>query len=175
MSRPRSTARPVIRSDAQAVREPMAALLARHLRASVGMDANTARNLLLSQHEAIRASMAECVGLAKRVRVNEASEAELEFALELMRAKVYEHNLTESEVIRPLLASTQRWGDLLIDRMIEEHLAEHVAMWTVLNQPAIVVALELDTLAEDLDAHMAAEERTFIAVLRPDVISNHRK
>src|SRR3569623_2185505 len=48
-------------------------------------------------------------------------------------------------------------------------------MWTVLNQAAIVVALELDSLAEDLDAHMAAEERTFIAVLRPEVISNHRK
>jgi iron-sulfur cluster repair protein YtfE (RIC family) len=139
------------------------------------MDANTARNLLVSQHQAIRESLADCLGIAKRVRANEASELELEFALEVMRAKVYEHNLTESELIRPLLASTQQWGDRLIDRMIDEHLAEHVAMWTVLNQPAIVVAVELDGLAEDLDAHMAAEERTFIAVLRPDVLSNHRK
>jgi hypothetical protein len=139
------------------------------------MDANTARNLLVSQHQAIRASLAECLGIAKRLRSNDATALELEFALEVMRAKVYEHNLTESELIRPLLASTQKWGELLIDRMIEEHLAEHVAMWTVLNQPAVVVALELEDLAEDLDAHMAAEERTFIAVLRPDVLSNHRK
>lgn len=139
------------------------------------MDANTARKLIVSQHEAIRASLAECLGIAKRVRTGESSELELELAFELMRAKVYEHNLTESELIRPLLASTQQWGDRLIDRMIEEHLAEHVAMWAVLNQPAVVVALELEELAADLDAHMAAEERTFIAVLRPEVISNHRK
>lgn len=139
------------------------------------MDANHARKLLLSQHEAIRESLAECLGIAKRVRGNEATEAELELALDRMRAEVYQHNLSETELIRPLLASTQQWGDRLIDRMIEEHLAEHVAMWTVLNQPAIVVAVELDSLAEELDAHMAAEERTFIAVLRPDLISHHRK
>jgi iron-sulfur cluster repair protein YtfE (RIC family) len=157
------------------MRESPALVLACRLRGSVGMDAINARKLLMSQHEAIRASLAECVGIAKRVRAADSSELELEMALELMRAKVYDHNLTESELIRPLLASTQRWGDLLIDRMIEEHLAEHVAMWTVLNQPAIVVALELDELAAELDAHMAAEERTFIAVLRPDLISNHRK
>ena len=139
------------------------------------MDANDARKLLLSQHDAIRTSLAECLGIARRVRSDEATEAELELALDRMRAEVYQHNLSESEVIRPLLASTQRWGDQLIERMIEEHLAEHVAMRTVLNQAAIVVALELDSLAEDLDAHMAAEERTCIAVLRPDVISNLRK
>ena len=50
---------------------------------------------------------------------------------------------------------------------------EHVAMWTVMNQPAIVIAL--DALAEELDSHMAVEERTFLAVLRPEVISKHSK
>ncbi|MEO6773660.1 MAG: hypothetical protein ABI467_11680 [Kofleriaceae bacterium] len=142
-----------------------------------GMDANDARTRLLAQHQAIRASLAECLEIAKLVREDEATEAELEVALDRMRAEIYEHNLSETELIRPLLASTQDWGEQLICRMIEEHLAEHVAMWTVLNQPAIVMALELDEFAEELDAHMAAEERTILAphVLHPEVISKHRQ
>jgi len=115
--------------------------------------------------------------IAKRLRTDDADEAELELALERMRADVYQHNLSETELIRPLLVQGQRWGELLIGRMLEEHLAEHVAMWAVMEQPARVVAFELEELAEDLDAHMAAEERTFLArdVLREDVISRHGK
>jgi hypothetical protein len=37
-----------------------------------------------------------------------------------------------------------------------------------------VLASQLDALAEELDAHMAAEERTFLAVLDPAVIERHR-
>lgn len=141
------------------------------------MDANHARTLLMTQHQAIRTSLATCLEIAKRLRTDDADEAELELALERMRSDVYQHNLSESALIRPLLSQSKDWGDLLVGRMIEEHLAEHVAMWTVLEQPARVVAFELEELAEDLDAHMAAEERTFLAshVLRDDVISQHRK
>jgi iron-sulfur cluster repair protein YtfE (RIC family) len=141
------------------------------------MDAYHARTLLITQHQAIRTSLAACLEIAKRLRTGDADEDELELALVRMRADVYQHNLSETELIRPMLAHTQRWGDLLIGRMIEEHLAEHVAMWTVLEQPARVVAFELEALAEDLDAHMAAEERTFLApnVLREDVILLHSK
>ncbi|HET9991566.1 MAG TPA: hemerythrin domain-containing protein [Kofleriaceae bacterium] len=127
--------------------------------------------MLLAQHEAIRSGLATCVAIAKRLRANEASEAELESALEEIRAVFYQHNLSETQLMRPLLASGQPRDELLLARMIDEHVAEHVAMWTVMNQPAIVIALELHDLAEELDAHMAAEERTFLAVLRPDVIS----
>jgi len=141
------------------------------------MDANHARSLLITQHQAIRTRLATCLEIAKRLRTDDADETELELELERMRAAVYEHNLSETELIRPLLAHAQRWGDQLIGRMIEEHLGEHVAMWTVLEQPARTVAFELEELADDLDAHMAAEERTFLApnVLREDVISQHCK
>jgi len=141
------------------------------------MDANHARTLLLTQHQAIRTSLEACREIAKRLRTDDADETELELALERMRAEVYQHNLSETELIRPLLAHTQRWGDRLVDRMLEEHLAEHVAMWSVLDQAARTVAFEIEELADDLDAHMAAEERTFLAphVLREDVIANHEK
>jgi hypothetical protein len=47
-------------------------------------------------------------------------------------------------------------------------------MWSVMNQPAMRIAHQLDDLADELDAHMAAEERTFLAVLRPDVLDHHQ-
>jgi iron-sulfur cluster repair protein YtfE (RIC family) len=138
------------------------------------MNPKTARMLLMGQHDAIRASLAECVGIAKRLRAGDGLESELETALERMRAELYQHNLCETSLLRPLLMRTHRWGEVLLERMIEEHVAEHVAMWSVMNQPAMRIAHQLDDLADELDAHMASEERTFLAVLRPDVLEHHR-
>lgn len=139
------------------------------------MDASTARKRLLGQHHAIRGRVAECVAVAKRFRAGETNEVELEEALERMRTDLYQHNLSETQLLRPLLSRTRQWGQRLLERMIEEHVAEHVAMWNVMNQAAAVIAHELDDLAEELDAHMVAEERTFLAVLRPDVLDHHQR
>jgi hypothetical protein len=46
-------------------------------------------------------------------------------------------------------------------------------MWNVMNRPAMQIAHVVDDLAEELDAHMTAEERTFLAVLRVDVLGHH--
>jgi hypothetical protein len=141
------------------------------------MDAAHARTTLLAQHEAIRLDLNACAGIARRLRAGEASEAELELALDRLRGDVADHNQTESLLIRPLLDHGDDWGEQLIDRMLEEHFAEHAAMWRVMSEPAAIVAAHLEELAEDLDAHMAAEERTFLApnVLRADVIERHRR
>lgn len=138
------------------------------------MDASTARKRLLAQHDALRERLAECVAVANRFRTGEGNEIELEEALERMRTDLYQHNLSETQLLRPLLSQTRRWGERLLEGMIEEHVAEHVAMWNVMNQPAAVIAHELDDLADELDAHMVAEERTFLAVLRADVLA-HRQ
>jgi iron-sulfur cluster repair protein YtfE (RIC family) len=137
------------------------------------MQATMARKLLLGQHHGIRTSLVECVGIARRLRGGEPVEAELEEALERLRSDLYQHNLSETELLRPLLMRTHQWGERLLERMVEEHVAEHVAMWTVMNRPAMQIAHELDDLAEELDAHMTAEERTFLAVLRVDVLDHH--
>lgn len=136
------------------------------------MHAATARKLLIGQHDAIRANLAECVGIAKRLRDGEANEPELEEALERMRSELYQHNLSETELLRPLLIGRERWGERMLERMIEEHVAEHVAMWDIMNRPAIQIAYVIDDLADEIDAHMHAEERTFLAVLRPDVLAH---
>jgi iron-sulfur cluster repair protein YtfE (RIC family) len=137
------------------------------------MQATTARKLLLGQHHRIRTSLVECVGIAKRLRGGEPAEAELEEALEQMRSELYQHNLSETELLRPLLMRTREWGERLLEHMVDEHVAEHVAMWNVMNRSAIQIAHEIDDLAEALDAHMTAEERTFLAVLRVDEIDHH--
>jgi hypothetical protein len=59
---------------------------------------------------------------------------------------------------------------LLIDRMVEEHVAEHavfIDLMTGGDAPD-----RIDEIVELLDAHMAAEERTFLSpvTLRDDVI-----
>ncbi|MEO8702775.1 MAG: hypothetical protein ABI867_22210 [Kofleriaceae bacterium] len=56
--------------------------------------------------------------------------------------------------------------------MLEEHLAEHAAFWELLCGSRAEVAGRIEELAEELEAHMVAEERTFLssATLREDVI-----
>jgi hypothetical protein len=57
--------------------------------------------------------------------------------------------------------------------MFEEHVAEHAAFWVLLSGTRAEVAARIEELADQLDAHMAAEERTFLApaTLRDDVLS----
>lgn len=60
----------------------------------------------------------------------------------------------------------------MAERMLEEHAAEHAAFWQRIEAPRQVVAANMDELSEELDAHMAAEERTFLSplILRADEV-----
>ena len=77
----------------------------------------------------------------------------------------------------PLLHNSPDWGAVLIDRMLEEHVAEHSAFWERMSGSVHEVAARIDDLVEELESHMAAEERTFLspAVLREDVIASHKR
>jgi iron-sulfur cluster repair protein YtfE (RIC family) len=141
------------------------------------MDAERARTKLVAQHDQIRAHLSSCSALAHRLLGGEPLHAELDAALARLRADFMEHNTTESELIRPLLRDSPGWGALLIDRMLEEHIAEHAAFWQSLEGSAHDVAGRIDDLVDELDAHMAAEERTFLSpmVLDPDAIARRRQ
>jgi hypothetical protein len=56
--------------------------------------------------------------------------------------------------------------------MFEEHAAEHASFREAMTGSALAIAARMAELAEDVDAHMAAEERTFLSpgVLRDDVV-----
>lgn len=136
------------------------------------MKANEARTTLLAQHERLRLLLDTCTRLARQQRDGEPVTGELDQALAELRDEFADHNQMETAVIADLLQGPAAWGSLLIDRMLEEHVAEHAAFWDLLSGTRAEVAERIGELAEELDAHMSAEERTFLSpmTLRDDVI-----
>jgi iron-sulfur cluster repair protein YtfE (RIC family) len=136
------------------------------------MTAESKRLLLLAQHDRLRQHTETCVRLAKLYECGEARAADLDRALEMLREEFAAHNMAETRVIGDLLHGPAAWGALLIDRMLEEHVAEHAAFWELLSGTRAEIAPRIGELADELEAHMAAEERTFLApaTLRDDVI-----
>jgi iron-sulfur cluster repair protein YtfE (RIC family) len=133
------------------------------------MDRNTVRNTLLAQHERIREDVAACRRLSERFRAGEPVTAELDLALAQLRADFDKHNRTETGLLLPFLLHASQGrdtrGTLLAERMLEEHAAEHAAFWRRMEAPRHEIAANIDELTEELEAHMAAEERTFLSPL----------
>jgi iron-sulfur cluster repair protein YtfE (RIC family) len=136
------------------------------------MNATEARTTLLAQHDAIRQKLETCTSLARLHRAGFEVSSELDAALERLRDDLAQHNQTETAIIGQLLQGPAAWGSLLIDRMLEEHVAEHAAFWDILSGTHVEIAERIDDLAEEIDAHMMAEERTFLSpvTLRDDVV-----
>jgi hypothetical protein len=136
------------------------------------MDAELTRRTLLVHHERIRDLLGVCVHLARQIGGGAALRPELDARLDDLRRVLSDHNALETRAVRALLAGAPGWGDALVDRMLEEHGAEHAALRDALLAPALAIE-RIAELADDLDAHMAAEERTFLspAVLDADAIA----
>jgi hypothetical protein len=142
------------------------------------MTAESERLSLLRQHERMREHLQTCTRLAKLYCAGDAGIArELDLALDALRDEFSVHNEVETAVIKRVLHGASTWGTLLIDRMFDEHVAEHAAFWDVLSQPYADVATRIEDLADELDAHMAAEERTFLApaTLRDELIATRTR
>lgn len=136
------------------------------------MTPEATRPLLLEQHARLREHAEDCVRLARLYQVDEVSVGELDQALERLRKDFAAHNATETRAITELLHGPAAWGSLMIDRMLEEHVGEHAAFWELMTGTHAEIAARMADLADELEAHMAAEERTFLApaTLRDDVI-----
>lgn len=136
------------------------------------MNATEARTTLLAQHDRIRRQLEVCTRLAKLYCSGQEVGCELDAALGQLREQIGDHNNTETAIIGKLLRGPAAWGSLLVDRMLEEHVAEHAVFWELLSGTHAEIARRIDDLAEEIDAHMAAEERTFLSpvTLRDDVI-----
>lgn len=136
------------------------------------MNPSDARLLLLAQHDRIRQHLERCTRLAAQQRAGEPVSEELDESLAGLRDEFAEHNQAETEIIAELLRGPAAWSSLMVDRMLEEHVGEHSAFWELLSGTRDEVAERITELAEQLDAHMAAEERTFLSpmTLRADVI-----
>lgn len=122
-----------------------------------------ARDQLLAQHQTLRDRMRGTLDLAGRYRAGEPVERALAAAVADLGAAFAAHNDLESSLLEPLLLATGAWGPARLLRMLEEHAGEHTAFTGVLGKPLPEVIVALPELFEDLEAHMAAEERTFLS------------
>lgn len=137
-----------------------------------GMDPSVARQRLLQQHDALRRQLRAACEVAARVRAGTAGAAELTGFVRALKAGFVEHNQLEETWLGPLLRDTDSYGEVRIARMLGEHVEEHFAFVSFLDRPADQVTAGLDDFAEEIEAHMDAEERTFLhpAVLRDDLV-----
>jgi iron-sulfur cluster repair protein YtfE (RIC family) len=145
---------------------------ARRVHASNVMDPTRARAVLLAQHDRLRRLLMVAQAVADRVLGGEGVVAELHPHLDALQAAFAEHNASEEELLEPILRLDFAWGPARIARMLEEHAAEHASFREAMSGPALEIAGRIAELIEDIDAHMAAEERTFLSpgVLRDDVV-----
>ena len=136
------------------------------------------RHALLEEHARIRRFLDELEELAQRQASGEELGRRIP-ALAGQLARVVEaHNGAEEQVLEPLLRTVDAWGPLRIDDMLVEHIREHAGIVTALELIARAgvdaeVARTIPGLAGNMRAHMANEERTFLAreLLRDDVIT----
>lgn len=121
------------------------------------------RTRLLEQHEGLRRMLREAIGVALRLLAGEAVSRDLERRLRELRSAYAAHNHYEETVLEPLLIRDAGVGPARIARMLEEHVAEHRELEAFLTRPAAEIAPDLVDFVEQLEAHMQAEERTFLS------------
>jgi len=137
------------------------------------MTPSEARSKLLQQHDRLRELVGHAGDLAARLLRGEFVLVKFSRALLELRNALRQHNQAEEALLEPLLRSGDAAASLRVNRMTEEHATEHAVMRAVLVGTGKDVAVRMADFAEDLLAHMAAEERTFLspAVLRDDIIN----
>lgn len=128
------------------------------------MRAPEAREHLLGQHGRLRQLIGEAEGLAARMLAGQELGPSFRRVVDELRTVLAEHNWAEETLLQPILARGEAWAaEKRTERMFEEHQAEHAALREALAGPDLEVAARMADFAEELTAHMDAEERTFLA------------
>lgn len=128
------------------------------------MNRTRARETLLQQHERLRGLLARTAELALQLPDDASVADALAELLPLVRTAFEEHNRYEESVLRPMLTAADPLGPARVDRMMEEHDQEHRSFVTFLGGEVAHVAANLADFVEEVEAHMAAEERVFLNV-----------
>ena len=125
---------------------------------------------LLSQHQVLRTMMDRCEELADELDARGGDPAQLAREVARLRVAFDSHNKFEEELLRPVLLDADAFGEVRIERMIEDHVGEHRAMRSQLGSAATT---DLRAVVLSLRAHLAAEERYFLSarVLRDDLVT----
>jgi iron-sulfur cluster repair protein YtfE (RIC family) len=126
------------------------------------------RARLLDEHEALRLRLARAEAMAKAMHEGFAVREEFREAVSALASTLARHNLHEEALLEPLLLLGDEMAPARVARMREEHAGEHAALRVALAEEDLAtLAAALPDLAEELRAHMEAEERTF---LHPQVL-----
>jgi hypothetical protein len=122
---------------------------------------------LKAQHDALRGMMDRCEALADELDAGSKSPVQLLREVSRLRLAFDAHNTYEEQLLRPVLLGGDTFAGVRIDRMIEDHVAEHRMMRQQLSSPA---TSDLRDVIETLRAHLEAEERYLLTakVLRDD-------
>ena len=124
------------------------------------MNAMDARTTLLVQHDLIRCLLWTCTQLAKRSLAGQEVTDELDDALARLCGEVAAHHRAEVAVLANPVEELS-WETPA--HVLREQIAEHAALWDVLYATPAEDPDGVLEIADEIEAHMAAEERTFLA------------
>ncbi len=126
---------------------------------------------LIAQHDSLRGMMDHCEDLADSLDGHpDADATPLTRALARLRLAFDAHNKFEEQLLRPVLLEHDAFGNVRVERMVDDHIHEHRAIRERLGFPATAA---LRDAIETLRAHLDAEERYLLTsrVLRDDLVS----
>jgi hypothetical protein len=128
---------------------------------------------LKAQHDALRGMMDRCDELANALDAGRMGPLQLTREIERLRLAFKGHNEFEERLLRPMLREGDAYADVRIDRMIEDHVGEHRAMYAQLATTETAALRECLTM---LRAHLDAEERYLLSarVLRDELRGESR-
>jgi hypothetical protein len=124
---------------------------------------------LLHQHDQLRDIIYRCEKLADDLDAGTIEPAVVLSEVARLRLLFDVHNKFEERLLRPILHDADAFGQVRIDKMVEDHVGEHRAMRENLGNP---IAAELRHTLDQLKQHLATEERYFLSsrILREDLV-----
>ncbi len=132
---------------------------------------------LLTEHGELRALIGACERVAREILAGATTVRPLLARVVDLLEAVEEHNDSEEAALRPLLLEVDCFGQVRIDQMIDDHLAEHSWLRQILRE-AVEIEVPDRAARAALDAmqllreHMSEEEAEFLnkRVLKDDLI-----
>ena len=137
------------------------------------------RKLLTAQHDRLRVLIGALRSAAGSVLAAEDIEAlqligRLRRAVEELELQFYAHLASEEATLEPILSRIDAWGPIRLDLLRAEHGHQRavLAAMRVAEGAPYSIARRAASLAEDLLADIAAEERDLLApeLLRDDAV-----
>src|SRR5215216_7891669 len=132
------------------------------------------RMVLLQQHDALRAKIAEARSATEQWRCGEMSREHLEQRLQQLAQQLRAHHACEEDLLRDPLPNIDAWGQVRAETMTEMHLDEHRNLCAGLigshvtadpERGSAGIAVLLDTMLD----HMRQEEKFLLA---PEVLTD---